>query len=148
MLRINKGRILLLCFMIFVMVTISGCIKRDGTLVSRYTYNESYQLNVPVKDGDCHDASVLLASDIKKAKEIAIKVLSNASSEIIKETDDYLQVRTGHPYRAILTVNLNEIESNKTFVTVSAKTIYVAGTEILPWACLAVDLIVKLSQKE
>jgi hypothetical protein len=129
------------------MVLISGCLMRSkGTSVSRYTYDESYQLNIPVKDGDCYEASVFLSSDIKKAKKIANKVLlTNPSAEIIEETDAYLQVSM---HRAMYTVTLKEIESNKTFVTIANEILYVAGADNPVDACTVINLIVQLSKND
>ena len=151
MFRTNKKNCLFLCVSFCLVVLGSGC---AGTQVSKFTYDESYQLNQPVKGEKCYDASVVLGVGMQRAKDIAIKGIVAIDSQIEEETDIYIKARRKRHIGVfvgsggeILTVNLKEIDSNKTFVSATTKTGFVGGAGMKAWSCRIVDEMVKMASK-
>ena len=138
--------VLIICSII---AAISGC---AGTQVSKYSYNENYVVNQPVKDEKCYDASALLGVDMKRAKDIAKKVIIGLDSEITEETESSIKAQRNRHIGVFvgsggeeLAVNLKEIDSNKTFVSATTKTGFVGGAGQKPWSCQIVDEMVKMA---
>jgi len=140
--------LLVVCSFIVIM---SGC---AGTQVSKFSYNENYIVNEPVKDKKCYDASVLLGVDIKRAKDIAKKVIIALDSKITEETDTSIKAERNR-YMGVfvgsggeeLDVELKAIDSNKTFISVTTKTGFVGGAGQKAWSCQAIDEMVKMAAK-
>jgi hypothetical protein len=129
----------------------SGC---AGTHVSKYSYDENYNVNEPVKGKKCYDASVLLGVDLKRAKDIAKKVVIALDSKITEETDTLIKAQRNRHIGVFvgsggeeIAVNLREIDSSKTFITATTKTGFVGGAGQKAWSCQIIDEIVKMSIK-
>jgi hypothetical protein len=132
-------------------VIISGC---AGTYVSKFSHNESYNINEPVKGEECYDASVLLGVDMKRAKDIARKVIIALDSEITEETNTSVKAQRNRHIGVFvgsggeeLVVNLKEINSNKTFISATTKTGFVGGAGQKAWSCQIIDEMVKMAVK-
>jgi len=132
-------------------VIMSGC---AGTLVSRFSYNENYNVNQPVKGEKCYDASILLGVDMKRAKDIAKKVIIALDSKITEETDTSIKAQRNRHIGLLvgsggeeLAVNLKEIDSNKTFITATTKTGFIGGAGQKAWSCQIIDEMVKMAAK-
>ena len=134
---------------IFALIVImSGC---AGTNVSKFSYNEKYNVNEPVKGEKCFDASVLLVVDQKKAKDIAKKVIIALDSTITEETDTSIKAQRNRHIGVFvgsggeeLVVNLKEIDSSRTFISVTTKTGFVGGAGQKAWSCQIIDEMVKM----
>jgi hypothetical protein len=130
----------LLCF--------SGC----GTMNSQFVYNESFQPNIPQTDKKCYDGAVLLTVDLSRAKDIARKVLVGLDGEIKEESDTYVRaVRRIQRFALIvssggetLTVKLEKVDDNQTFVTAATYTMRGAAAKL--WSCKIMDEMVKMAQ--
>ena len=132
-------------------VIMSGC---AGTHVSKFAYNENYNVNEPLKGEKCYDASVLLGVDMKRAKDIAKKVLIALDSKITDETDTSIKAQRNRHVGVFvgsggeeLAVDLKEIDSTKTFVTATTKTGFVGGAGQKAWSCQIIDEMVKMAAK-
>ncbi len=114
---------------LFFALLLSGC---AGTNSSKFTYNNTYKPNMSVNDEKCYDSSVMLNLDIKSAKAVAKKVLTEFDTEITEETDTAIKAdrirRYGNGGGACcyggeeLGVNLQQVDANNTFITVTTKT--------------------------
>ena len=140
--------LLVVCSFIVIM---SGC---AGTHVSKFSYNENYNVNEPVKGEKCYDASVLLGVDMKRAKDIAKKVIIAFDSQITEETDTSIKAQRNRHIGVFvgsggeeLAVNLKEIDSNKTFISAVTKTGFVGGAGQKAWSCQIIDEMVKMAAK-
>ena len=148
----NQGKKIFSLIVVFGFVAImSGC---AGTSVSKYSYNENYNVNVPVKGEKCYDASVLLGVDLARAKDIAKKVIIAIDSTINEETDTVIKAQRNRHIGVFvgsggeeLAVNLQKIDSNKTFVSVTTKTGFVGGAGQKAWSCKIIDEMVKMATK-
>lgn len=136
------------CIFIAIM---SGC---AGTLVSKFSYNENYNVNQPIKGEKCYDASVLLRVDIKRARDIAKKVIIALDSRITEETDISIRAQRNRHIGVFvgsggeeLAVNLKEVDSNKTFISATTKTGFVGGAGQKAWSCRIIDEMVKMASK-
>ena len=134
-----------------IIVIVSGC---AGTHVSKFSYDEFYNINEPAKGEKCYDASVLLGVAINRAKDIAIKVLVALDSKITEETDTTIRAQRNRHIGVFvgsggeeLAVNLKEIKSTMTFVTATTKTGFVGGAGQKAWSCQIVDEMVKMVEK-
>ena len=133
------------------MAVISGC---AGTQVSKFSYNDKYVVNQPVKDEKCYDASVLLGTDMARANDIAKKVIIGLDSTITEETNSSIKAQRNRHIGVFvgsggeeLAVNLKEIDSNKTFISATTKTGFVGGAGQKAWSCRIVDEMVKMAAK-
>ena len=133
------------------MAIITGC---AGTQVSKFSYDESYKVNEPIKGEKCYDASVLLEVDIKRAKDIAKKVIVALDSTIKEETDTYIKAQRNRHIGVFvgsggeqLTVNLQEVGLGRTFVTATTKTGFAGGAGMKPWSCKIIDEMVNMASK-
>ena len=147
----SKRHRFLLVIVFCVMAIMSGC---AGTQVSKYSYNESYKVNEPIKGEKCYDASVVLGVDIKRAKDIAKKILIALDSKIKEEADTYIKAqRIQHIGVFVgsggeeLTVNLKEVDSDRTFISATTKTGFVGGAGMKPWSCRIIDEMVNMASK-
>ena len=132
-------------------IIMSGC---AGTHVSKYSYNENYNVNEPVKGEKCYDASVLLGVNMQRAKDIAKKALIALDSKITEETDTSIKAQRNRHIGVFvgsggeeLAINLKEIETNKTFVSATTKTGFVGGAGQKAWSCKIIDEMVKMAMK-
>jgi hypothetical protein len=148
----NLGKKIFSLIVVFGFVAImSGC---AGTSVSKYSYNENYNVNVPVKGEKCYDASVLLGVDLARAKDIAKKVIIAIDSTINEETDTVIKAQRNRHIGVFvgsggeeLAINLQKIDSNKTFVSATTKTGFVGGAGQKAWSCKIIDEMVKMATK-
>ncbi len=135
---------LLLC-LVFI---ISGC---AGSQVSTFKYDDTYEVNVPVKSEKCYDASVLLGENIERTKDVAKKVLVALDATIKEETETSIKAQRNRHIGVIvgsggevLTIQLEEVDLQKTFVTTATKTGFVGGAGMKPWSCQIVDEMVEM----
>lgn len=140
--------LLVVCSFIVIML---GC---AGTQVSKFSYDEFYNINEPVKGEKCYDASVLLGVDMKRAKDIAIKVIIALDSKITEETDTTIRAQRNRYIGVVvgsggeeLAVNIKKIDSTITFITATTKTGFVGGAGQKAWSCQIVDEMVKMAEK-
>ena len=149
---IQKKKSIFSLIVVFGFVAImSGC---AGTHVSKYSYNENYNVNEPVKGEKCYDASVLLGVNMQRAKDIAKKALIALDSKITEETDTSIKAQRNRHIGVFvgsggeeLAINLKEIETNKTFVSATTKTGFVGGAGQKAWSCKIIDEMVKMAMK-
>ncbi len=128
---------------------ISGC---SGTHLSKYSYNENYAVNEPVKGEKCYDASVLMGVDLERAQDIAKKVIIALDSTITEETETSIKAQRNRHVGVFvgsggeeLVVNLEEIDGDKTFVSATTKTGFVGGAGQKAWSCRIIDEMVKMA---
>jgi hypothetical protein len=140
--------LIVVCSFIVIM---SGC---AGTHVSKFSYNENNIVNEPVKGEKCYDASVLLEVDMKRAKDIAKKVIIALDSKVTEETDTSIKAQRNRHIGVFvgsggeeLAVNFKKIDSDKTFVSATTKTGFVGGAGQKAWSCQIVDEMVKMADK-
>lgn len=150
MIQSKKSLFLLIVVSIF-MTIMSGC---AGTHDSKFSYNETYNINEPIKGEKCYDASVLLEVDIKRAKDIAKKVIIALDSKITEEQDTSIKAQRNRHVGVFvgsggeeLSVNLKEIDSNKTFISATTKTGFVGGAGQKAWSCQIIDEMLKMAAK-
>ena len=134
-----------------VLVIVSGC---AGVQVSKFTYDEVYQVNKPMKGEKCYDASVLLGVDLNRARDISKKVLVAVDSTITEETDTLIKAQRNRHIGVFvgsggeeLSVKLKGVSENKTFTAVTTKTGFVGGAGQKAWSCQIVDEMVKMAPK-
>jgi len=149
MIKLNTSLYVLVVFSF--MAAVSGC---AGTQVSKFSYNDKYIVNQPVKDEKCYDASVLLGTDMARANDIAKKVVIGLDSQITEETNSSIRAQRNRHIGVFvgsggeeLTVNLKEIDSNKTFISATTKTGFVGGAGQKAWSCQIVDEMVKMTAR-
>lgn len=130
---------------------LAGC---AGVEVSQYAYNGSYKVNEPVKGEKCYDASVLLGADMKRAKEIAKRVLTAIDSTISEETETVIKAQRNRHIGVLvgsggeeLAISLRAAGNDRTFTTVTTKTGFVGGAGQKPWSCRIVDEMVNMASK-
>ena len=147
----KKNKLFSLVIVFGFVAIMSGC---AGTHVSKYSYNENYNVNEPVKGEKCYDASVVLSVNMQKAKDIAKKTLIALDSKITEETDTSIKAQRNRHIGVFvgsggeeLAVNLKEIETNKTFVSAATKTGFVGGAGQKAWSCKIIDEMVKMAMK-
>lgn len=148
----NPNKMIFSLIVIFgFMAIMSGC---AGTQVSKYSYNENYIVNQPVKGEKCYDASVLLGVDLKRAKDIAKKVVTALDSKIAEETDISIKAQRNRHIGVFvgsggeeIAVNLQKIDINKTFVSATTKTGFVGAAGQKAWSCQIIDEMVKMATK-
>ena len=134
------------------MSAIYGC---AGTNVSKFVYNnETYKVNVPIKEDKCYDASVLLGVNVTRAKDIANKVIFALDTTVEKKTDSSIMALKNRHSGAFggsggeeLTVNFKMIDSNNTFVTATTKTGFVGGGGQKAWSCEIIDQMIEMALK-
>ena len=150
MIRSIKSLSLLVAVFCFVAI-ISGC---AGTHVSKISYDKISNINEPIKGDKCYDAAVLLGIDIKRAKDIAKKVIIALDSKITEEQGTSIKAQRNRHIGLFvgsggeeLAVNLKEIDSNKTFISATTKTGFVGGAGQKAWSCQIIDEIVKMATK-
>ncbi len=150
MIQANKN-VLLLVIVFSLIAIISGC---AGTQTSKFSYDETYKINEPMKGDKCYDASVLLGAKFQEAKDIAKKVIIALDSTITEELDTSIKAQRNRHIGVFvgsggeeLTVNLKEIDSGKTFISVTTKTGFVGGAGQKAWSCTIVDEMVKMASK-
>jgi hypothetical protein len=148
---VQKKKIFSLIVVFGFVAIMSGC---AGTHVSKYSYNENYNVNEPVKGEKCYDASVLLGVNMQRAKDIAKKALIALDSKITEETDTSIKAQRNRYIGVFvgsggeeLAVNLKEIDSNKTFISATTKTGFVGGAGQKAWSCKIIDEMVKMAMK-
>lgn len=148
MVQMKKSVFPLVVFLGFILI-MSGC---AGTHVSKYSYSESYTVNEPVMGEKCYDASVLLGVDLKRAHDIARKVIIALDSTITEETETSIKAQRNRHVGVFvgsggeeLAVALEEIEGDKTFVSATTKTGFVGGAGQKAWSCQMVDEMVKMA---
>lgn len=147
----NKKNLFSLIVVFGFVAIMSGC---AGTHVSKYSYNENYNVNVPVKGEKCYDASVLLGVNMLRAKDIAKKALIALDSKITEETDTSINAQRNRHVGVFvgsggeeLSVNLKTIDNNKTFISATTKTGFVGGAGQKAWSCKIIDEMVKMVVK-
>lgn len=147
----KKNKLFSLIVVFGFVAIMSGC---AGTHVSKYSYNENYNVNEPVKREKCYDASVLLGVNMQRAKDIAKKALIALDSKITEETDTLIKAQRNRHVGVFagsggeeLAVNLKEIDSNKTFITATTKTGLVGAAGQKAWSCKIIDEMVKMAMK-
>ncbi len=131
---------------------LTGC---AGTLTSKYSYSaESHKLNIPVKDENCYDASVLLNADAARTKDIASKVVTALDSTITQTTDTSILAQRNRHIGVLvgsggeeLAVNWKAVEPTKTFVTAATKTGFVGGAGQKAWSCKIIEDMVQMATK-
>ncbi len=140
--------LIVVCSFVLIM---SGC---AGTHVSKFTYDENYTVNEPVKGEGCYDASVLLGEDMARAKDIAKKVIIALDSTITEETETSIKAQRNRHIGVFvgsggeeLAVNLKKIDNNKTFISATTKTGFVGGAGQKAWSCQMIDEMVKMAAK-
>lgn len=133
------------------MLVVSGC---SGVQVSKYSYDDSYQVNKPIKGEECYDASVLLGVNLNRARDIAKKVLVGVDSTITEEADTLIKAKRNRHVGVfvgsggeVLSVKLTETGEDKTFTAVTTKTGFVGGAGQKAWSCQIVDEMVKMASK-
>jgi hypothetical protein len=133
------------------MVFLSGC---AGVQVSKFTYDDSYQVNKPIKGEKCYDASVLLGVDINRARDIAKKALVAVDSTISEETDILIKAQRNRHIGVFvgsggekISISLKEAGENKTFMAITTKTGFVGGAGQKAWSCQILDEVVKMASK-
>lgn len=130
----------------------TGC---AGTQVSRFTYsNDAYKVNVPVKDEGCYDASVLLASDAARTKDVAGKVVVALDSTVTESSETAIRAQRNRHVGVFvgsggeeLAIAWKPVDANKTFVTATTKTGFVGGAGQKAWSCEIIDKMVELASK-
>ncbi len=144
--QVNSTTFILLCI-----VMLSGC---GGTKVSRFSYDESYQLNQPNKESNCYDASILLDAHLQKAKDISKKVIIAIDASIEEETLTFIKAQRNRHIGLFvgsggeeLFVTLQEVNDQSTFVSVATKTGFVGGAGQKAWSCKIVDEMAKMASK-
>ena len=147
----NKKSIFSLIIVFGFIAIMSGC---AGTHVSKYSYNENYNVNEPIKGEKCYDASVLLGVNMQRAKDIAKKTLIALDSKITEDTYTSIKAQRNRHIGVFvgsggeeLAINLKEIEANKTFVSATTKTGFVGGAGQKAWSCTIIDEMVKMAMK-
>ncbi len=150
MLKIIKPVILLVASF-GVLAVVSGC---AGVQVSKFTYDDTYQVNKPMKGEKCYDASVLLGVEINRARDISKKVLVAVDSTLTEETDTLIKAQRNRHIGVFvgsggeeLSVKLREVSENQTFTVVTTKTGFVGGAGQKAWSCQIVDEMVKMAPK-
>lgn len=150
MLNINKTTSRLIASF-GAIVILSGC---AGVQVSKFAYDESYQINKPMKGEKCYDASVLLGVDINRARDIAKKALVAVDSKINEETDTLIKAQRNRHIGVFvgsggeeLSISLKDTGENKTFMAITTKTGFVGGAGQKAWSCQIVDEVVKMASK-
>ena len=134
-----------------LVVIMSGC---AGTYISKFTYNETYKVNKPVRGGGCYDASVLLGVDMTRAKDIAKKVILAHDSTITDESDTFIKAQRNRHFGIVcrggeeLTINLRKVDNNKTFITATTKTGFIGGAGQKAWSCQMIDEMVKSCKRK
>jgi hypothetical protein len=91
---------------------------------------------------------------MKRAKDIAKKVIIALDSKITEETDTSIKAQRNRHIGVFvgsggeeLTVNLKGIDSNKTFISATTKTGFVGGAGQKAWSCQIIDEMVKMASK-
>ena len=130
---------------------LSGC---GGTKVSRFSYDESYQLNQTNKDEDCYDASILLGANLQKAKDLSKKVVIAIDATVQEESLTFIRAQRNRHIGVFvgsggeeLFITLQEINDDSTFISVATKTGFVGGAGQKAWSCKIVDEIAKMASK-
>lgn len=124
-----------------------GC---AGTQISKYEYkNDAYQVNVPLMDEDCYDASVLLNADAARTREVATRVILGLDSTISESTEMSLKAERNRHIGVFvgsggeeLCVEWKRVDDGKTFVTATTKTGFVGGAGQNPWSCKIIEKMV------
>jgi len=134
-----------------ILAIMSGC---AGVQVSKFAYDETYQVNKPIKGEKCYDASVLLGVDLNRARDISKKVLVAVDSTITKDTDTLIKAQRNRHIGVFvgsggeeLSVKLEKINENNTFTAITTKTGFVGGAGQKAWSCQIVDEMVKMAPK-
>lgn len=134
-----------------IVASLAGC---AGTYSSSFNHDSSYQINQPVKSKDCYDASVLLNKSLTEAKAISKKVLVAVDARISEETDTSLKAQRNRHIGVFvgsggeeLTVELNPVTNERTFVTTTTKTGFVGGAGQKAWSCQIIDQLTALAAK-
>ncbi|MDD2737071.1 MAG: hypothetical protein PHF56_24315 [Desulfuromonadaceae bacterium] len=130
----------------------SGC---AGTLTSKYTYNNNYKTNAPVKDVNCYDASILLGVDLKKAREIGERVIVAVDATLEETTETTLKAQRNRHIGLFvgsggeeLGIKLQPVDANNTFATITTKTGLVGGAGQRAWSCEIVDKMAQMAAKK
>lgn len=149
--RTKIQALLLIATTISSTMIVSSC---AGVHVSKYTYNDSYQVNKPMKGEGCYDASVLLGVALSRAKDVAKKVLVAVDSTITEEADTLIKAQRNRHIGVFvgsggeeLSVNFKAVDNDKTFTSVTTKTGFVGGAGQKAWSCQIVDEMVKMASK-
>ncbi len=150
MLKIKKP-VALLIASFSSLVILSGC---AGVQVSKFTFDDSFKVNKPMKGEKCYDASVLLGVNLNRARDITKKVLVAVDSTITEETDTLIKAQRNRHIGLFvgsggeeLSVKLKKTGESETFTTVATKTGFVGGAGQKAWSCQIVDEMVKMVQK-
>ena len=128
-----------------------GC---AGTYVSKYAYDDGLKTNVPVKDGNCYDASILLGVPAKRAKDIAEKVIAAVDATIEENGDTSIKAQRNRHIGLFvgsggeeLVVNLQAVGNDRTYVTITTKTGFVGGAGQRAWSCEIVDKMAAMAAR-
>lgn len=129
---------------------VAGC---AGVETSSAKYNPSYQVNQAVKKEGCYEASVLIGKNMAQAKDIAKKALVGIDTKIESEAGNSIKGQRNRNIGLLvgsggeeLTVNLEAVGTDRTFVAVATKTGFVGGAGQKAWSCQVVDSIVTMAR--
>lgn len=147
----NKKPENLTALIIFFILILPSC---GGTKVSRFSYDESYQINQTNKSEDCYDASILLEADLQKAKDISRKVVVAIDARIEEESLTFIRAQRNRHIGVFvgsggeeLFITLQEINDKNTFISVATKTGFVGAAGQKAWSCKVVDEMAKMATK-
>jgi len=140
---------------IFFAFFLSGC---GGTYKSQFIFNEKFIENKPVKGEKCFDAAVLLSLGLENSIPCLKDIVANINSTVTsfssndmgaelkaqRKRGGFVQGGGGEE----LSVNLIKIDCNRTFVTVTTKTGFRGGMNMIPWSCFVVDKLVQKTKNQ
>jgi len=142
-----------MCLSLMALLTIVffGC---AGTMSSGFVHDETYNVNEPVKDPECYDASVLLGVDMERARDIVRKVVAGLDAMIKEERENYIKAKRNRHMGLFvgsggetLVIELHGIDEEKTFVTATTKTGFVGAVGMKPWSCELVDAMLEMATR-
>lgn len=138
-------------FAVAACVAITGC---AGLQTSGHKYSDAYKVNQPVKGDGCYDASVLLAKNVADTMVIATKVLAAVDSTVSEKTATQVKAQRNRHIGLLLgsggeelSIGLNPVQNNQTFVTVATKTGFVGGAGQKAWSCQIIDQMVTMGSR-
>lgn len=139
-----------LSFIVFLLfITNYGCV---GTCHSKFHYDETYRLNIPVKDATCYDAAVLLGVDVSRAKEIAKKAIAGLDAKIQEATDTCIKAQRSRHIGIfvgsggeVLMVKIDKVDEMNTFITATTKGGFFGPIGSKPWSCKLIDEMIRLA---
>ena len=144
----NKKSVVFTTLVLCCIAILPGC----GTKVSRFSYDDSYQLNQTNKGEDCYDASILLEANLINALDISKKVIVAIDATVLEESLTFIRAQRNRHIGIFvgsggeqLFITLQEISDESTFISVATKTGFVGGAGQQAWSCKIVDEMAKLT---